>query len=626
MIGGIPIREPAPAPPVPAALVDGPLWRTLPGRLLAHAETRPDAVALRDKQLGVWAEVTWRRYRANVEVVGRQLWELGVRPGDGVAILSDNCPEWLYADLGAQGIGARSVGIYQTNPAPDVAYVLSHSGAKVLFCEDQEQVDKAVEIADQTPTVEHVIVFDPRGTRGYEDARLSSWADFLAAGERAVATEPDWFQRRVEALDPEACAMIVYTSGTTGDPKGAMLSSTNALAVPDQLMAVVGGDARDQTLSYLPLCHVAEKIFSLFLPLSSGAVVHFGETLETVRDDLREVSPTVFLGVPRIWEKMHANVSLRMADSSWLKRTLFGLFVSWGQTIARRRNTGELTLADRLVWALGDLLVYRPLQERLGLRRCSLAVSGAAPIAVEILDWFHGIGVRIVEGYGQTECAGVSHVVPLDRPRLGTVGRGVPGTEVKRGEGGEILVRGPGVFLGYLHNPDATAATVDADGWLHTGDVGEADDDGFWRITGRIREIIITAGGKNLSPEKIENALKVSPYIKEVVAIGDRRKFVSALVQLDRDAVGDWAQRQNIVYTSYVDLTTKPAVQELVSREIDRGNDNLARVEQVRAFRFLPRELNQDDGELTATQKVRRRAVQERYEALIESIYSGEQA
>ncbi|MDP6944456.1 MAG: AMP-binding protein, partial [Myxococcota bacterium] len=316
----------------------GPLWATLPGRLLAHAQARPDAVALRDKSFGIWQPTTWRGYWESVACAGHALAALGVGPGDHVAILSDNRPEWLFADLGTQGIGARSVGIYQTNPPADVAYVVSHSESKVLFCEDQEQVDKAVEIAAQTPSVTAIVVFEPRGTLDYEDPRLMSWEAFLARGRDAeAAAEPDWFEAQVRALDPDVPSMVVYTSGTTGQPKGAMLSPRNALIVPDGMNQIVGSHEGDLILSYLPLCHVAEKIFSLFVPLTVGCVVHFGEAIETVREDLREVSPTIFLGVPRIWEKMHASVTLKMADSSWLKRTLFNLFATWGHGIATRR-------------------------------------------------------------------------------------------------------------------------------------------------------------------------------------------------------------------------------------------------------------------------------------------------
>jgi long-chain acyl-CoA synthetase len=597
---------------------------TLPARLVGHARARPKAVALREKHMGIWREVTWAEYAASVGAAARMLDELGVGRGDHVAILSDNRPEWLIADLGAQALGARSVGVYQTNPPPDVAYILNDSGAKVLFVEDQEQLDKAVAIAEETPTVQRVVILDPRGTRGIDDPRLLTWDDFMTEGRASYDQAPEWLEARLAERDPTEPSMVVYTSGTTGPPKGAMISSHNVLSTGQGFVEMVGLSTRDSILSYLPLAHVAEKIFSLFLPLNTGAVVHFGESIETVQADLREVSPTVFLGVPRIWEKMHASVSVKMQDASWLKRKLYQWFTRIGQGIARRRIEGRRRPWDGLLWLVGDLLVFRALQERLGMRRVRLAVSGAAPISADLILWFHGIGVRIQEGYGMTESGGVSHFNPIEDVRLGTVGPVVPGVECKLAEeDGEVLLRGPNIFPGYLNRPDATAEMIDADGWLHTGDVGQLDEDGYLRITGRKKEIIITSGGKNLSPEKIENALKTSPYIKEAVAIGDQRKFIGALIQIEYDSVGDWATRRALPYTSFEDLSGKPEVVKLISGEVAKANDLLARVEQVRGFRLLHKELHQDDGELTPTQKVKRRNVLSKYAELVEQIYRG---
>ncbi len=595
---------------------------TLPGRLVHLAHDRGSDPALREKRLGVWEERSWASYLDNVLAVAIAMLDAGVQHGDHVAILSENREEWVFADLAAQSIGARSVGVYPTNPEPEVAYILSHSESVLVVCEDQEQVDKVVAIADQTPTVATVVVIDPRGTRDYPDRRLVSWQEFLARGQEQLEARRTEVLERIAALDPDEPAMIVYTSGTTGPPKGAMLSSRNVTSSADAGVDAFGYSRKEQVLSYLPLCHVAEKIFTLYLPLATGAVVHFGESIDTVSEDLREVSPTVFVGVPRIWEKMHSSVLVKIGDSSRLKRWLFNLGIAQGQRLSAKKQAGKAwNPIDRLLWKVLDLLVFRALQERLGLRRCWFPVSGAAPVAPELLRWFHGIGVEIAEGYGQTECAGVSHANPPGDSRIGTVGPAIPTVECMLGRGDEVLVRGPQVFVGYLHNPEATAETVDADGWLHTGDVGVIDQDGYLSITGRIKDIIITAGGKNLSPEQIENQMKTSPYIKECVAIGDGRKFISALIQIDADNVGDWASRKGIAYTSFQDLAAKPEVVELIDAEVRRCNEHLARVEQVRAFRLLPKELHQDDEELTATQKVRRTAFYDRYAALIEEMY-----
>ncbi|WP_164000289.1 AMP-dependent synthetase/ligase [Pyxidicoccus caerfyrddinensis] len=595
---------------------------SLPAQLWKHAEERPHAVAIREKRLGIWRELSFREYLERVAHVARMLWELGVRAGDSVAILSDNRPEWLFADLGTQVVGARTVGIYQTNPPPDVAYILNDARCKVVICEDQEQYDKVATVAAETPSVEHVIVLEPRGLRGVQDARLRTWERFLAEGRALAEREPAWLRTQLAQRNPDDAAMVIYTSGTTGSPKGALVSSRNMLQGSATFVEQLGLTPEDSVVSYLPLCHVAEKLFSLLLPLVVGGKVHFGEALETVQTDVAEVSPTVFLGVPRIWEKMHAMVMVKMRDASWLKRTLFDTFTRLGGRIRERERNGQRRWWDGLVWFVGDVLVYRPLQERLGLRRCRFPISGAAPISPELITWFDGVGVRIYEGYGQTESAGTSHLNIPGATRIGTVGRPVPGVECQLAEDGEVRVRGSNVFLGYLNRPDATAEVRQDDGWLHTGDLGEIDADGYLRITGRKREILITSGGKNLSPERIQNALKNSPYIKEAVAIGDRRAFVTALIQIDADTVSDWALRRKIAFTSYTDLTTQPEVLKLVEEEVARANEGLARVEQVRAFRLLAREMTQDAGEVTASLKVRRKAVLELHAPLVEAMYA----
>ena len=606
-----------------ASLDEKTLRATLPGRLAWFAKQRADKPALRHKHLGIWEEITWAQYYERTSAVARALWERGLRSGGHAGILSDNRPEWLFADLAIQALGARSVGVYQTSPAADVQYVLSHSRSTALFCEDQEQVDKLMEIGGGLPELKHIIVFEPRGTRGYADPRLQSFDDFLAEGMRLLEREPGFMHERLAALDPSSASMIVYTSGTTGQPKGAMLCSNNVCEPTDAIAKMLNVTEKDAVLSYLPLCHVAEKIYSVNLPLATGLVVHFGESIDTVQEDLREVSPTVFLGVPRIWEKMHASLLIRMKSSSWLKRTLFFYFVNKGVELERKKRHGKSSPLDALIRAAGDVLVFRALQERLGLRRCRVPGSGAAPIAPELLEWFHGVGVPIYEGFGMTELAGGSHFNRPSMYKLGTVGPSIEGVTQRLAEDGEILLRGKCVFMGYLHNEEATRAMIDEEGWLHTGDIGETDADGYLKITGRKKEIIITAGGKNLSPERIENALKTSAFIKEAVAIGDKRNFVSALVQIEYDTVGDWAQRQSLPYTSYPDLASKPEVIKLIEEEVERCNALLGRVEQVRKVKILPKELHQDNGELTATQKVRRKVVSERYADLIAGMYRG---
>jgi len=586
------------------------IGHTLPGRLAVFAHHWPERVALREKHRGLWRAYSWAQYLENTLAVAEALSGQGLKAGDSIAIISDNRPEWLFADLGAQALGVLSAGVYVTNPPADVAFVLNHSRARVVFCEDQEQVDKVLGAPEPLPLLERIVVIDPEGTRDYRDPRLVMWDAFVAPGlPRVRARHADDVESQMQQLDAARPAVIVYTSGTTAQPKGALLTSASMLSMSGTYFEELGGREDDTLLSYLPLCHVAEKIFSQFTPLTSGATVHFGESLDTVRQDLVEVSPTIFLGVPRIWEKIHAGIEVAIRNTTPEKRALF----HWAMRVAQRHRSG-------LQRWLADVLVLRALRERLGLGRVRLAVSGAAPIAPELLHWFHHIGVPILEGWGLSESCGISHVNLPGAFRIGTVGRALKGVDCKLAEDGEILIKGPHIFSGYLHNEQATREAV-TDGWLHTGDLGAVDADGYLSITGRKKEILINAGGKNLSPAKIENALKTSPYIKEAAAVADGRAFTSALIQIEGDLVGDWAARSGLAYTSFEDLSGKPEVVKLIDGEVRRINETLARVEQVRAFRLLPKELHQDDGEMTATQKLKRRVVYERFAALIEDMY-----
>ncbi len=597
---------------------------TLPGRLACWAEAHPQVVALREKEMGLWKEVTWATYWRNVQAVAEQFAEWGLGQGDRIAILCGNRPEWLYADLGIQLLGGMSAGVYETNPADDVVYVVNHSQSRAIVCEDQEQVDKVLERLADMPQLEHILVVEPRGTLVYSEPRLSLWKDFLDQGlARIDQLDP---LARLAELDPQQPANIVYTSGTTGRPKGALLTHHSALALVRNQAQDLGVSAGDCVLSYLPLCHVAEKIYTLFFALTEGTTVHFGESIETVREDLAEVAPTLFLGVPRIWEKMAATVQVKMLDADPIKRWLFRRCLAIGESIAEQRLSGRLSAGEKLKGWLVDRLVFAALRERLGLGRCRYAGSGAAPIAPELLSWLHAIGIPVTEGYGMTELSGLSHYNRPGAMRLGSVGQPIKGVEHRIADDGELLVRCESIIKGYLDNPEATAEAIDTEGWLHTGDIGEIDADDYLWLTGRKKEIMITAGGKNIAPAKIENALKTSPFIKEVVSIGDARPFVAALIQIDYDMVGNWAQQRNLAYTSFPDLAAKPDVIKLIDAEILRINEQaLARVEQVRKFKLLPKELHQDDDELTATQKVRRKNVMARYAGMIEALYSKNQ-
>ncbi len=603
---------------------------TLPRRVREHARSTPDRVTLREKNLGVWEEVTCAGYWDSAVLVGHALLALGTGVGDRVAVHSENRREWLYADIGTVAIRAVTVGLYPTNPAAEVLHVLRDSGAAVLIAEDQEQVDKALEVVDDLPDLRHIVYIEPRGITGrYTDRRLMSWEEFLALGAAHRSEHPGAVDRLVDEAEPGDVATLVYTSGTTGPPKGAMLTIANiefATSIFRQEgSGFVTATPKDLIVSYLPLCHVAERAFTVWLNAASGTQVNFAESIDTVQQALRDVQPTIVFGVPRIWEKIVAGVHIRMSGASRLKRANFALWLKaadWiGSTLVA--NRGRHTLATRLVYAVGWLVLYRPLRERLGLGKARYAASGAAPIAPEVLKFFMGIGVPMHEVYGMTENSAIATGNRPGRVVLGTVGEPQVGTELRLDEQtGEVLTRHPGTFAGYWRNPEATAKTIDADGWLRTGDVGEWVDGTHLRITDRIKDIIITAGGKNIAPSEIENHLKASPYIKEAIVIGDRRKYLTALIGIELDTVGEWAQRQRIPFTTYRDLSEKSEVRKLVQGIVDETNRRFAEVETIKRFALLPKQLDHEDGELTATQKVKRSAIADQFAELIEGLYS----
>jgi long-chain acyl-CoA synthetase len=606
---------------------------SLPALLLEHARERPDAVALREKHRGRWREFTWSEYALRVARTAHGLRALGVEPGDRVAVHAENRPEWLVADLAIQGIGAITVGVYPTSPPAEVEYLLEHSGCVVLIAEDEEQLDKALAVRERLPDLRHIAVIDPRNVK--QD--ISTFTE-LEAGERSprgrgsLAGSPGGrspqgeladYERAVGQLDPDATAVIVYTSGTTGPPKGAMLSHRNLHWAASRFREAFGTTADDEVLSYLPLCHVAERLSSSMNATATGYVVNFGEGGESFPQDLRDVQPTIFGGVPRVWEKMLATVEIRMADASRTKRALYRYAVREGRRLAPKRMKGPLSPPDRVRAALASALALRSVREKLGLSRTRIAVCGAAPIAPQVLEWFWALGIPVYEIYGQTENTAICTFMPAGDVRIGTVGKPLPDVELKIADDGEIVTRSPAVFLGYFRNDEATADTVDADGWLHTGDVGVIDEQGHLTITDRKKDIIITAGGKNVSPSEIENKLKVSPYVREAMVVGDRRKYLVALIGVELDTVSDWAARRNVAFTTYGDLARKPEVKELIEGVVDGANAELAQVEQIKKFALLEKELDHEDGELTATMKVKRRAMEKQLAPMIDVLYGG---
>ncbi len=593
---------------------------SLPAILLARAVQTPDRVALRSKDLGRWREVDYATLAERSAAVGMGLVALGVTVGDAVAIHAENRPEWVEADLGIQGIGAVAVGVYPTSPAAECEYLLGHSESVVLFAEDEEQVDKALEVRANLPRLRHIVVFDARGVRSIdEDPMLLRYEEFLALGRDNGGL--DRWRDEVARVGPEDVSIIVYTSGTTGPPKGAQLCQRNLLSAISTYRELYDVSRHDEVLSYLPLCHIAERLVSVINALGAGYVVNFGEGGESFNTDLQEVQPTFLLGVPRVWEKMLAGVTLRVEDSSRLKRAFYRFWLAQGHTVAEHRRHGRFGALDRIRHALGWALLYRSLRTKLGLGRIRVALSGAAPIAPQVLEYFWSIGVPVREGYGQTENTAQATGMPADDVRLGTVGTAIPGVEIRIADDGEILTRSDGVFVGYLKNAEANAETIDAEGWLHTGDVGTVDADGYLTITDRKKDIIITAGGKNISPSEIENRLKVSPFVQEVIVVGDRRKYLTALVAVDPEMVGNWCTREGLSFTTLDDLTKKPEVVALVQGVVDEANAELAQVETIKQFTLLSKELDHGDGEVTATQKVKRAAIARDYADVIEAMY-----
>lgn len=604
---------------------------TLPSRIRTQAEEHPARVAMREKNFGLWEEITWADYWDSASLVGHALISLGIEVGDRVAIASENRREWLFADIGITAVRAATVGLYPTNPAGEIRHVLADSGSRIVIAEDQEQVDKLLEIGDQLPDLQHIVYLEPRGIRGqYDDRRLIFWDDLVAAGAEHRSANPDAVTARMAAAEPADLATLVYTSGTTGPPKGAMLTMDNVEFVIDKLQndgAFIDPPAnhKDLIVSYLPLCHVAERLFTIWFNAGTGTQVNFAESIETVQANLREIQPTLLFGVPRIWEKLVAGVQIRMSGASPIKRANFAFWMKVSRWIGRTlvARNGKHTLATRLVYAVGWIFLYRPLRERLGLSKVRYAASGAAPIAPEVLEFFMGLGLPMYEVYGMTENSAIATANMKGRVKVGTVGEVQPGTELMIDDNGEILTRHRGTFAGYWNNPGAIAETIDADGWLHTGDVGEWVDGTHVKITDRVKDIIITSGGKNISPSEIENSLKASPYIKEVLVIGDRRKYLTALIGIELDTVGNWAQKRKLSFTTYRDLSSKPEVITLVQGIVDESNAKFAPMQSIKRFTLIPKELDHDAGELTATQKLKRSAVTSQFDDVIEQMYAG---
>ncbi|MCP5264980.1 MAG: long-chain fatty acid--CoA ligase [Burkholderiaceae bacterium] len=596
---------------------------TIPRKFRAAVSARGPRVAMRQKELGIWEEVTWTELGAHVGHIAQAMVADGFEPGDTASILSNTRREWTYADYGILCAGGISSGIYPTDAASQVEYLLADSDSSIVFVEDEEQLDKVLEVRSRLPKLRRIVVFDMEGLAQVDDPQVISLQAFEQVGIGHASKNPGELDRRIDHRQPDDVAILVYTSGTTGRPKGAMITHRNLCYVMEHYAPELAQGEDDDKMAFLPLCHVAERMFGQFLSLQFGARLNYVENPETVAENVREIAPTVMLAVPRVWEKFYSAIQIAVREATPLQRRAYAFALAIGYRVADLRLAGRpvpalLALANRLL----RFFVLDNIRRVIGVHRARYGVTGAAPISPELLRWFAALGVDIYEVWGMTETTGGGTVNLPGKRRLGTVGPASPFNEIRISSEGEILVRGPNVIKGYLNLPEKTREAIDEEGWLHTGDVGSIDADGFVKITDRMKDIIITAGGKNVTPSEIENELKFSPYVTDAVVVGDRRPYLTCLVMIDHENVERFAQEHAVPFSNFASLCRAAEVQALIQAEIDRVNGRFARVEQIKKFRLIEFKLTAEDEELTPTMKLKRKLVNEKYADLIGSMYS----
>jgi len=594
---------------------------TIPRLFWDSVKSRGERVAMREKDLGIWQEISWSHYGEKAKLTGLALHALGLEKGNVVSIASEGNPEWLYTDMGTIGAGGISSGVYTTDSAEQVKYLVNDSATKFYFAENEEQLDKILEVRGECPSLKQIIVFDMEGLNDFHDDQVLSYEEFLKIGEKTNQENPNLWESLVNNVSPDDIAILVYTSGTTGPSKGAMINHTNLLYSINTGYDIFDVMEHEEQLSFLPLCHILERSVSVMIPLKTGAVVNFAESIDTVPENIREVSPTVFIAVPRIWEKFYSSITILMKDATFVGKFFYQFSINVGSKYKEYFIDGkEPPLSLKLSYWICNQLVLKNIKKLLGLNNCRYALSGAAPISPDLINWYLSLGIDMREGWGMTETAGVGTAFYSREIKLGHVGRAVNDSEVRIAQDGEILFRGPGVFCGYLNKPEQTKETL-IDGWLHTGDVGEIDNYGNLKITDRKKDIIITAGGKNISPSEIENELKFSPFISDAVVIGDKRKFLSCLIMIDEENVMKHAQDNDIPFSNFESLCKSEEIVSLIDDEVNKVNKKFASVEQVKKFSLIDIQLTAEDDELTPTMKLKRKFINQKYGDIIEGMY-----
>ena len=574
--------------------------------------------AHREKKLGIWSSYSWTNFYNCSRLIGLALMSMGLKRGEVVSILSEDNKEWIYTDLAIQSIGGICSGVYPTDSARQLTFLVNDSKSKFLFLENDEQLDKYLSVADQMPDLLKVIVYEKDGLGDFHDPRVMFLDELYKIGETELKKSKDSFEYSIEEGCSDDTVILIYTSGTTGDPKGVEITGNNIMFSISAGGKSLPVNNEDEQLCFLPLCHILERLISVFQPIGAGSVINFAESSETVFENLQEISPTIFTAVPRVWERIYSRVSIMVGDATPFGKWAFSKALSAGMKKVQAEDNNKSIPISYIFW---NFILLRNMRRILGMDNLRRGTTGAAPISPELLTWFRAIGVRIFEGYGMSESTGLISLNYQDNDKNGTVGPVIPGAKLRIGENDEIQYQGGNCFKGYWRKPEKTNETYTDDGWMRTGDIGLIDSKGFLTITGRMKDIIITAGGKNITPSEIENRLKFSPYISDTIIIGDQRKFVSCLVMIDQENVEKFAQDNRVPFSDFASLCASKEVLELIQNTIEEVNNDFARAEQIKKFRLLDVLLTAEDDELTATMKLKRGFVEEKHKTLIDEMY-----